>query len=248
MKIKLVVGYVLCSFLYVSMAVADTITVGIGAGYDFPTIQQAINAASSGDYVDISDGSYTEDLVVSGKDLIITGNSLSPNAVTVIGSVTIAKGTDTEIQYLTIDASGKPYGIKTAGTTDVKYGRIVNGRYGILVQPRGNITLYDQTVAHATAHGIYSKRRAQIRVEDSILDYNGKSGIKVVNNRKRLYVTESLFSNNRTGAFMMGSAQKNYITKTNFTSNKIAIKLKDASAYTSDNVYTDNVRNVVRAH
>ena len=58
-----------------TMANAATWTVGPGAGYDFPLIQQAINASAPGDSIEVFPATYLENLNLLGKDLLIRANA-----------------------------------------------------------------------------------------------------------------------------------------------------------------------------
>lgn len=68
-----------------TMTHAATWTVGPGGGYDFPLIQQAINASASGDSIEVFPALYIENLNLLGKDLQIRANAG-------LGSVTVDGG------------------------------------------------------------------------------------------------------------------------------------------------------------
>ena len=68
-----------------TMTHAATWTVGPGGGYDFPLIQQAINASAPGDSIEVFPATYFENLNLLGKDLQIRANA-GLGSVTVDGS------------------------------------------------------------------------------------------------------------------------------------------------------------------
>lgn len=54
---------------------AATWTVGPGTSYDFPLIQQAINASASGDTIEVYPSTYMENLDLLGKDVHVRANA-----------------------------------------------------------------------------------------------------------------------------------------------------------------------------
>ncbi|MFN7828934.1 MAG: hypothetical protein ACK5RR_13295, partial [Acidobacteriota bacterium] len=48
-------------------------TLKVGPGETYATIQSAINAAATGDTIEVAPGTYTENLTINGKNLIILG-------------------------------------------------------------------------------------------------------------------------------------------------------------------------------
>ena len=57
--------------LLINASLAATLTVSSGGTYS--TIQSAVDAASSGDTVQVSSGTYSDCVDLSGKDLTLTG-------------------------------------------------------------------------------------------------------------------------------------------------------------------------------
>jgi len=83
----------------------------------FSSIQDAIDAASTGDTINVADGTYTEQLTISNKGLTITGESESG---VIVQAGTTAPGSS---NVFTIDAAGKDITIQNM--------TIRNGLYGI---------------------------------------------------------------------------------------------------------------------
>ncbi|MAB81824.1 MAG: hypothetical protein CMJ24_10225 [Phycisphaerae bacterium] len=78
-------GMTVAAFGMTTMSYAATWTVGPGAAYDFPLIQQAITAATPGDTIEVYPSTYFENLDLLGKDLHIRANAG-------IGTVTVDGG------------------------------------------------------------------------------------------------------------------------------------------------------------
>ena len=63
--------------LSTSLTYGKTITVGIGLGYDYESIQPAIDAADEGDTIIVAQGEYFEAINFNGKNIVLT--SSDPN-------------------------------------------------------------------------------------------------------------------------------------------------------------------------
>jgi len=65
-----------------SSAAAKTVTVGHGGGYNYPTVQAAVNAATTGDTVLVYPGTYVENVRIGGKNIVLTSTKpLDPATV-----------------------------------------------------------------------------------------------------------------------------------------------------------------------
>jgi hypothetical protein len=102
------------------MAVASTIHVPA----DYPTIQGAINAASSGDTILVAPGSYKERLDLLNKNLILTGTPDYHNFITIVDAqslgtaITIKGGQDSSTvvsNFVFQHGSGTKVGTTTIG-------------------------------------------------------------------------------------------------------------------------------------
>jgi hypothetical protein len=67
-------------FILIGTAQAATLTVGFGAGYDYGTIQRAIDAASNGDTIVVAQEHYKETINFRGRNITLT--SADPNSET----------------------------------------------------------------------------------------------------------------------------------------------------------------------
>ena len=165
-KIKLFSLLIPCLLIFASsIAVSAT---AICVPDDYSTIQEAINAASSGDTVVVRDGTYTENVIVNKDHLTI--RSENGARVTIIEAVRIDDSVfRINTDYITIQGFTAKLGCSGIYLIDADYCNIFN-----------NIT------SSNTNNGIYL-----VRSSDNTLNGNTASG----NSEKGIYVRDS--SNNR---------------------------------------------------
>ncbi len=97
-------------------------TVGAGPTYDYNTIQAAINAASSGEIINVSAGLYTETISIN-KPLTITG---AGNTTTIIDGSD--NGIVVNVTSNNVNLSG--FTVRNSGLTGVEAGIALNGVNG----------------------------------------------------------------------------------------------------------------------
>ena len=117
------------------------ITVGTGGGFDFSTIQDAVTAALDGDRIEISAGTYTEDVTITGKAITIDGvETGGVNDVTLNGQITVAGTLNGafSITDLNINALGKAYGVLVSANSTAF---------------AGSVTLDDVAISNAQTNG-----------------------------------------------------------------------------------------------
>jgi hypothetical protein len=187
-KIFLVLGFILV--LIILAGTVNAVNIPVTPGSD--AIKNAINTASDGDTLDLSDGTYNEHDIVVNKNLTITGpktiNNNPPTSVIdaqQLGRVfTINSGFKVNLQYLTIQNGNKVSGggIYNNGELNVRGCTIQNNngsKYvlggGVYNDVNGSLTLIDSQVYNNSAsfgHGAGIDNFGTLNLINSNIYYN----------------------------------------------------------------------------
>ena len=142
---------------------------------DFPTIQDAVNAASPGDEIEVEEGTYTEFVIVLTPNLEIKGED--DEEVTVIGGFGV--GADgVEIENFNIDATASPLGagVFVLGSSKVEIeGNTISGSVGFFF---GGIVLFACTKSTVKDNELSGNFLGIVLIlsNDNILDANKAKG------------------------------------------------------------------------
>lgn len=229
-------------------ALADTsVTVGNDEGDDFRTIQDAIDASTDGYYISVDRGTYNENLIISSpKQLTISGNPFNSSSVVINGTITVHPGADAQLDYLTINAAGKNYGVKILGHATIQYGTIIQGEFGVLVESNGVATLYDQEIRGADRSCVKIKQSGRATIESSIIKNCGRAAI-LANGNKTFRVADSTLRNSVTGITVKNATNPNSeLLRNTFKSNTVGLRLLSSSISRADNTFVGNGQNVIQ--
>ena len=163
----------------------------------YATIQAAVNAAADGDIIEIAAGTYTEDVIITGKALTIDGvENGSVNSVTLNGQITVAGTLNGAfaITDLNINATGKDYGVPvTANSTGFA----------------GSVTLDDVSISNAKQDGF-----AYIRAGNGSIPTLGDTigAVSILNSQFHNNATASSPASGRADILLFGYNQDLTIT------------------------------------
>ena len=156
--------------------------------HKFPTIQQAIDNASSGDIINVAAGVYTETLKINNKCLTIQGAGA--------GVTTISGGAGSDT--LTIDQS------KAVIVSRVT---VQGGRFGILAVRGTVIEVSDTVVQNTGSSGIRIDENSTARLTNVTAQNNVGDGIAVFRSSSvTFFGTVASNDNKRDGVFIGGSS------------------------------------------
>ena len=227
-------------------AAQTTITVGKGGGYNYETIQAAIDAATTGDTITVHPATYIENINFKGKNILLRSSNPTDSA-TVAATI--------------IDANSSGTAVRFAGTETsscVLWGfTIRNGREGIgggihthaLIQDNiitsnatglanCNGTIVNNTITHngSNVGGIYSCNGI---IRDNVIAYNRSGGVYfcIATIENNLIVENTAYLGGGI-AGCRGIIQNNIITRNSATHGG---GLFNCSAIIRNNIITENL-------
>jgi hypothetical protein len=203
---------------------SDTIPDVLHVPGEFSTIQSAVDAARSGDTIQLDEGTYVESVVIRTASIVLRG--VDRNTVIINGRHRLANGisvaaNDVRIENLTVhsftqngiifngydavDADADPDLVGTKGHSLVGYEvRWVtaynNGLYGIYAFAASDGLIENSLVSGHPDSGIYigQCKPCRVIVRNVIAEFNA-IGYYGTNASGDVYVVESRFRNNRLG-------------------------------------------------
>jgi hypothetical protein len=157
---------------------------------DFPTIQQAIDAADDGDPIRIARGVYPENLVVSGKHVIleseyvVTGDPADVAATIIDGNggafvlqVAVAAGSKATLRGLTLRNAED--GITSNNPITFENGRITDTADGIDFEDGSVAVILDSRFDQNSDDGLDLDDKVSAWIAGNRIENNGQDGIEI---------------------------------------------------------------------
>jgi len=166
---------------------------------DIPTIQQAIDAASNGDTINIAAGTYPGALTISGKTLVLSGAGTASTFIEggVADAITIDHSPGVLIENLTVQTSLK----------------------GIYVLNSSSAEINQVVVKDCTDRGIQIDLNSNVKISDSTIDNSGRDGIGVLRNSVANITGTVTTQNNARRGINLFLNSSVYIFNSTFTCN-----------------------------
>ncbi|WP_321431011.1 GLUG motif-containing protein [uncultured Methanolobus sp.] len=184
--------------------VPTTMHVGSGSGYDYPGIQAAINAASEGDTISVTDGTYNENVVVNKS---VTLRSENGSANTVINStsgntVLTLEADNITIMGFNITGASGGHGIRLSSSSNnstLENNIVTNNGDGIVLYPSHNNTLKNNIIIENNGDGIYIEHSFNTILTENNVSVNDGNGINIAYSSNYSVLTNNIVNGNSDG-------------------------------------------------
>ena len=188
MRIAVIVALLCAGLSAQTTWVVSASATGPGTGSavsPFPTIQAAVNAASSGDDILVLPGTYTEHVVIPAIDLAIVGSG-GPSSTVVDGTNTggafeLAAGGTLTIQGICMTA-GAPAAVTAGAASNLTLGNTVidMSQDGVQLGNGANLDIDSSSISNCSGTGIASTSTAasyQVQMHDTTIVMMSGAGI-----------------------------------------------------------------------
>jgi len=209
-------------------ATGKTIYVNKAGGANYTTIQEAVNAAMSGDEIFVYSGEYDENIEINNKNLILTGESKDATVIdgNKKGHVVYANGSDGN--EIDIQISG--FTIKNAGGT---------GNSCIALSYVNNGIINDNKIMNShDSDGIKLSHCNGVTINRNIISGNKQYGINLIYSSDNNIGSYNQIQNNQRG-ISLSSVSNNNIIKENTISGNTAYGVYIIQS-SSDNCFYKN--------
>ncbi len=230
-KIKLFSLLIPCLLILASSIAVSATTICVPD--DYSTIQEAINAASSGDTVVVRDGTYTENVIVNKDHLTI--KSENGARVTIIEAVRINDSVFTiNTDYVTIQGFAAKRGSSGIYLIDADYCNIFgnitssNTNNGIYLVRSSDNTLNGNTASDNSEKGIYVRDSSNNDLINNTASGNSDKGIYLVRSSDNT-LNGNTASDNSYGIHLVYSSSNDLINNTASGNSDDGIYLRGSS-------------------
>jgi len=218
---------------------------------DYPTIQEAVNAASSGDTIFVRAGTYYEHVVVN-KTVSLTGENRDTtiidgggvgNAVDVLANnVTITGFTVRGSGGLTASGFGSGIYLFCSDNAEIRGNNIVSNYCGIYLKQSNNVVISENAILFQSNLGVYLVDSRGIIVKKNNMT-NNRVGIYIAGSEDSIVSENNITNNERSGIESVGfRSYNNSFIRNVITGNMIGIVLGTADRNILDgNIVTNNM-------
>ncbi len=215
---------------------------------NYSTIQAAINAASPGDIINVSSGTYSGSIIVN-KSLTLIGQD--PSTTVIRGTteetyVILCLNVDNvKISSFTITGSIKGINLTNSNHNIISGNNITgNSQYGIFLRNSSDNYVNGNTVLYNGQRGIYLRESSNRNiVNNNSVSHHGEWGIYIYRSRQNIVSNNTISNNVDRGVYMIESDNNTFNGNT-ILDNAYGISIRDSkNLILRNNNMTSNIQN-----
>ncbi|WMW25326.1 right-handed parallel beta-helix repeat-containing protein [Methanolobus sediminis] len=211
------------------------------SGYDYTTIQDAINDAAEGDTIIVTDGIYAECIIIN-KGIVLRSENGAENTTLLEGEpapIINIYADNVTIDGFNVTGSGTYEGISLSSSNDsiiINNTCTVNS-FGIYLDHSNNITVTDNILNNNINAGILTSYSSYNTLTNNEINNNGNDGIYLHTSSYNTLTDNFVNYNEGTGIYLDNSCNNNTIEHNRVHDNyDIGILVSDSD----NNILTDN--------
>lgn len=211
---------------------------------DYPTIQEAINAATLGDTIYVHNGTYHENVVVN-KTVSLVGEDKSTTIIDGSNSSTVVyiSANDVYVSGFTIRYSGLDFddnGIRLDSSSNIVISGnvITNNTWGIWLEQASNNAISENIIANSSDSGIYLGASNNSVVNGNTIT-NNAYGMWLERSSTNNAIRDNIVTWNWMGISLANTSDRNSVYENTITKNDEGIHL--FSNFSS--IYENNIAN-----
>ena len=197
---------------------------------DYPTIQEAINAATLGDTIYVHNGTYQENVVVN-KTVSLVGEDRSTTIIDGSNSSTVVyiSANDVYVSGFTIRYSGLDFddnGIRLDSSSNIVISGnvITNNTWGIWLDQASNNTISENIIANSSDSGIYLGASNNNVANDNTIT-NNAYGMWLERSSTNNAIRDNIVTWNWMGISLAKTSDRNSVYENTITKNDEGIHL-----------------------
>jgi len=216
----------------------------LGLG-NFTTIQEAIDAAESGDTIYVFNGTYFENVVID-KSIDLIGENKTNTIINGRGAGNVIKinAENVIIQGFSIQHSGLIFpnaGINLSSNNNVIEDNILmNNFYGMTLYVSSENTIRRNIIKNNDHCGIYMSKSSNNTITNNTIQYHNYNGIGIYDSSDSNTIQKNSLNNNDFCGINIRISSNNNIKNNNISDNNIGVHIPQSKNTVEDNILSNN--------